>query len=390
MKKIYLGLITSFKDIDKVINSFKFTINELSNHYEQITIINSENLKFFQSRSLSYNNIDFGNDLNKNIKFFNPQNVKEFNIFIKDKEIVLINSLGQTFSEIKVHYLLNKKNIKQIMISNIGNIQGTNKPVFSRFLTYYFFKKIPYFLSLLFYGLGIFKKIEVRFVSNKDMYENFKNKKFSYVKKLEIINSKSYDIVKLRNFPIEENYIVFLNPDINHPEWIEKRGKIDSYNEKKIYKVFKDFLNYLYYYYNKEIVVCVHPLNNLVRITNLLENFKVVQFQTPEYIRNAKLVVFADTSAIVDGLILKKNIICIKELILKDYKLNFVPAYHNIGLCEISLKENFNFDIKDLEQKIETSKKNYQIYNNRFSNPDGQEIGLNKIVKYINDINFDN
>ena len=105
MKKIYLGLITSFKDIDKVINSFKFTINELSNHYEQITIINSENLKFFQSRSLSYNNIDFGNDLNKNIKFFNPQNVKEFNTFIKDKEIVLINSLGQTFSEIKVHYL---------------------------------------------------------------------------------------------------------------------------------------------------------------------------------------------------------------------------------------------------------------------------------------------
>ena len=138
MKKIYLGLIASFKDIDKVINSFKFTINELSNHYEQITVINSENLEFFQSRSSSYNNIDFGNDLNKNIKFFNPQNVREFNTFIKGKEIILINSLGRTFSEIKVHYLLNKKNIKQIMISNIGNIQGTKKPVFSRFLRYYF------------------------------------------------------------------------------------------------------------------------------------------------------------------------------------------------------------------------------------------------------------
>ena len=35
----------------------------------------------------------------------------------------------------------------------------------------------------------------------------------------------------------------FLNPDINHPEWIIKRGKINKDDEIKIYKIFETFLD---------------------------------------------------------------------------------------------------------------------------------------------------
>lgn len=79
-----------------------------------------------------------------------------------------------------------------------------------------------------------------------------------------------------------------------------------------------------------------------------------------------------------------------KEVRLEDFKLQFVPAYHNIGLYEIILEENNEINFDSVEKKLEKSKENYQAYNSRFSNPDGQEIGMNKIVNYIKNISFDN
>ena len=240
------------------------------------------------------------------------------------------------------------------MISNVGNIQWATKSEPFRYIYYLIFKKFCRYFYLFLYGIGILKKISFRFVTNRDLYENFQKKIFSNISNMVLVNSKSFDILKLSNYSVQEDYIVFLNPDINHPEWIVKRGKIDEEKEKRIYCVFNKFLSQLSKYYNKKVIVCIHPLNDLNKIKSLLENFKIVQFQTPEYIKNAKLVVFADTSAIVDALILKKKIICMKEVRLEDFKLQFVPAYHNIGLYEIILEENneINFDSVEKENKI--------------------------------------
>ena len=244
--RIHLGLITSFKNLDKVVTSYKFTLNEFSKSFKNLYIVNSDYLKFFPDNFQNYENLDFGSDLSKKIKFINLENYKAFKQFIHNKKIILIDTLGNSFPEMKIRYFLNQENVELIMISNVGNIQGSAKPVLSKFISYYFFKKIPYLISLMLYGIGVFKKIKVRFLTNKDIYDNFKKKTFSYVEKILLINSRSFDESKLNDKKIENNSIVFLNPDINHPEWIIKRGFVGQNDEIKIYKIFEIFLDSLY------------------------------------------------------------------------------------------------------------------------------------------------
>ena len=383
-KRIHLGLIVPFKNVKKVIISYKFTLNELSKYFENIYVINSECLEFFPVSFKSYEGLDFDGDLNEKINLINPKNYHEFIEFTKNKKFVLIDALGNSFSEMKARYLLNQNNIDQIMISNVGNIQGSAKPIFSKFLSYYFFKKVPYIISMFLYGIGVFKKIKVRFITNKDIFDNFKKKRFSYVEKILLINSRSFDESKLNQKELENNSIVFLNPDINHPEWITKRGYINDEDEKKIYKVFEFFLDSLSLFYNKKIVVCIHPNNKLNRIKNLLKKYEVIQFKTPENVRKAHLVVFFDSSSIVDAIVLKKKIICIKKLEMRHSDLNFIPAYHNQGLFEVILKEDSQIDLNDLDKNLLNAMKNYEKFNKRFGIADGENIGVVKIVNYIN------
>jgi hypothetical protein len=176
--KIHLALFTSFKNLDKIIVSYKFILNQFSKNFKNLYIINSDYLKFFPKKYKNYKYSNFKNDLNNKINFINPKNYNEFKNFIEKKKLVLIDTLGNSFSEMKVRYLINKKNIDTIMISNIGNIQGSTKPIFSKFISYYFYKKVPYIITLILYGIGIFKKIKVRFVTNKDIFSNFKKKTF--------------------------------------------------------------------------------------------------------------------------------------------------------------------------------------------------------------------
>ena len=355
MKNKNLCLITSFVDIEKVINSFKFTLNELAKDFENIFIINSENLKFFRKKNYLINFEKLSQNLGNNIEFIDPKNSDEFVEFVSNKQIVMINSLGQSYSELKVHFLLNRKNISQIMISNVGNIQGKEKPTLSKLISFIFFKKIPKYLYLFFYGMGLLKKVSVRFTSNRYIYENFKDKRFSSVKNYELINSRSFDNLMLNNSPINEENIVFLNPDINHPEWVQIRGTIDENTECEIYSIFESFLEGLSNLYSKKVVVCIHPLNRLDHIKKLFKNFDVVQFETPENIRKAEIVIFADSSSIVDAITLKKKIVCIKRVKLNQKFLNFVPAYHNIGLFEIELGKKFEINKNEFEKKFATS-----------------------------------
>jgi hypothetical protein len=382
--KIHLALFTSFKNLDKIIVSYKFILNQFSKNFKNLYIINSDYLKFFPKKYKNYKYSNFKNDLNNKINFINPKNYNEFKNFIEKKKLVLIDTLGNSFSEMKVRYLINKKNIDTIMISNIGNIQGSTKPIFSKFISYYFYKKVPYIITLILYGIGIFKKIKVRFVTNKDIFSNFKKKKFSYTEKVLPINSRAFDESKLFKKKIKNNFITFLNPDLNHPEWIIKRGHIEKDIEKKIYKIFQNFLDSLSKYYNKKIVVCIHPLNNLKKIKNLFKNYKVVQFKTAEYVRNSHLVVFFDSSSIVDAIILKKRIICIKKIQILNSVINFVPAYHNQGLFEISLDSNFKLNLSELDKRLVKSFKNYKKFNNRFGISDGKKVGVYKLINYIN------
>ncbi len=42
---------------------------------------------------------------------------------MSDKDIIGINNFGRTLNELKVHILLKQHNIRQIQITNVGNLQ---------------------------------------------------------------------------------------------------------------------------------------------------------------------------------------------------------------------------------------------------------------------------
>ncbi len=383
-KKLVIGLITSFEHLDKVINSYKLILNELSKEFGKIYIINNDNLKFFYKKK-KYN-FKLKKDLNSNLVLFDPSNTKEFVEFIKNKKLILINSFGRRFSEMKTHYILNKENITQIMISNIGNIQGDTASKDIRKIYKLIFKQLPHYLTILFYGFGLFKKISARFISNLYIYKNFRSPIFSQVEKMIPINSRAYDQLILNKKKKEKKYIVFLDHSINHPEWIDRRGLIDKKFEKKIYELTEIFLEKLSKLYKKKVIVCIHPTTNLNNIKNLLKKFKIVKFRTPENILKSYIVVFSDSSSIVDAFILKKKIICIKSLRTEIGKLSFLKNYHNQGLFEIDLDRSFKFDKKKIDKALASSIRNYTKYNKHFTQLDKDTLGVKKIINYIKKI----
>ena len=56
----------------------------------------------------------------RNIEIICPRNIKDFEDFIFDKEIIAINNIGRFLSDLKIHFLLKKYQIKQVQIFNVG------------------------------------------------------------------------------------------------------------------------------------------------------------------------------------------------------------------------------------------------------------------------------
>ena len=67
-------------------------------------------------------------EIKKKLKKFKlkwPKSEKEFLNCFKDKKTVVINSVPKSFGYLNVFFLLNKIYVKQIVISNLGQIQGS-------------------------------------------------------------------------------------------------------------------------------------------------------------------------------------------------------------------------------------------------------------------------
>ena len=83
--------------------------------------------------------------------------------------------------------------------------------------------------------------------------------------------------------------------------------------------------------YNKKLVVCIHPSDNLELKKKYFPNIKVVQYQTIENIYKAFLVLFIESSAIVDAIFHKKRILTLISNYLRENTINPMKAFFNIS-----------------------------------------------------------
>ena len=226
IKKIYCLLVRS-KGINQILTSLRFLINNMCKSFDNFYIVNVSNLEFFPSKK-SYFNIKKKIKYPKNLKFFNPKNYNELSKFSENKKIIAINNFGRSFNDIKVHLLLNKLNIKQVIVSNFGGIQGPGAFSSAKgFLKDFFFKKFPQRLVILLSIFNLVPKVDIRFESRRDKFNWGKKNIYDYIgkvipffalkytKKFIRINSIIHDYKKLNFHKIASQYIVLVDTNIN-------------------------------------------------------------------------------------------------------------------------------------------------------------------------------
>ena len=411
MKKKYLALfIPDLRYLHQGISANKFLIEKLSQNFKKVFIINTKNLRFFPDKKDTYNKKDFF--LNKknftmsiinqdlklptNIEFFHPLNVKDFKNFIIDKDLIAINLFGRSFNEIKIHFLLKCFKIKQIQISNIGNIQYPITPLKKILLKSWFYKwqhDFGHKFTVLLSSIGLVAKIDIKFTSNSEIYNALKkNLKSLIYKKLNLlyckehilVNSRTYDFIASNKITIKETKIILLDNPFKNEELVAMGTKLKKKDFKEYYLKMNKLLDYLSKTYKKKVIICLHPKDNLNQKIKIYKKYKVIKYATKENICKAFLVITTDTSAIIDAIFLKKKIIIITSRVMDKNQINGALGYHKkAGIIKVNLEDDqIEGKFKFLNQ-LNKAKKNYSNYINKYITPDGKNIGYKKIIKII-------
>ena len=395
-KSKYFGLMTSFLSLNATFHTLNYFINKASKEFDYFYIINVDYIVLFNKNNYEYNFSDEINNRPKNIILINPKNKSEFIGFMKNKDFLIINNFSRDFFSIKIHWLLNKLQVLQIQISNIGNVQGTRILDYSYILKAIkvifcidIFRKLIPILSFF----KIISKIEIRFLSNLEILSSIKNnpiKKFFYDKKLfyakEIIpiNSRINDVFLDNNFKITNEFIVHIDHYLNYNHETLIRGHL-SYDKIRthVHKMEKCLLN-LSLNLKKEVIVCIHPLYPLEEFQQYYKNFKILKYHTRHYICKAEVVTFWDSSSIVDAIFLKKRIISLHDQELSKNEITHSEIYKKkIDLIKLNINHPESFSDKMILNKLDLKIPNYKNYIDKYHCLEEGVNGTDKIIKII-------
>ena len=410
MKKNTLAWIVASKNINEFIAPHKFMIEKICENFDELVILNLIKFKFYDDydfiESKKGNNkfLDQNKILRNKIKIFEPKDEKELKMYLKDKRIVGINNLGKSFSDFKIHFILKKNNVKMVHFGNIGNQQITQKILKGNIIKGLIFnlktklsKKVLTLLSIL----NIVPKNEINFTSNIDILRNIeksKIKKFLYKKKLlyskniELVNSRTHDIFFEKKIDTsKEDQITYLDFNLNHEIQLSLRGNLSEEHINRYYNNIIKFLKDISKIFEKKIVVCIHPRDNLEVKKKIFKDFRVLQNVTSENITKSFLVVFFESSAIIDAILTKKRIITLVSNDLDENMLNGSNIYRDrLGITQIHLENYKNIEKIKLIEELNDNIKNYDKYIKENISPVGNEIGYKKIFKVLKENFFNN
>ena len=118
-------------------------------------------------------------------------------------------------------------------------------------------------------------------------------------------------------------------------------------------------------------------------ISKIYKEFKVVKFQTRKCIQRSFIVLFFDSSAIVDAIVLKKKIIALRSNLFYGKK-HFSDLYTDIiNFKTVNIYKKIEFNKKKLLTELNNKIKFYNKYLNEFSSMDIKEQGNQKIIDVI-------
>ena len=395
-EKKYLAWFYDFsyeKNYNQFIHGQSFLINKFNENFDKIFLINIQGLKFFQKSKFFQFDSDKHIQLPNNFEFINPQNINEFKNFIINKKLIGIKSFNNDLSGTKINFLLKRYKVELIQIANIGNVQFGPKIISGTILkgVYHKLNKIFFHkLNVLLSNLNLVPKIEIKFLTNSKIFKItqkkniFNNMKFSIVKKHLLINSNAFDLLKEQKIKLHENKIVLLDEMLNADEY-KKFGK--ETDEKKIeihYLNLNKILKNLSKTYRKDVVICLHPKDNMDIKKKYFPNFELVQFKTKEMIFEAFLVLFFESSAIIDAILVKKRIVTLVSNALDKNQIDYSQHYiKQVGINKIDIDKKFLINEDEFLIKLNNAKKNYTNYIESYIVCDGDNLGYKKIINTV-------
>ena len=133
--------------------------------------------------------------------------------------------------------------------------------------------------------------------------------------------------------------------------------------------------------FNKNFFVCVHPNYSLKESKKIYKKFKVVKYQTDNYVRKAFICVGFSSSVIVDAIFLSKKILILDSNLMgkhHQYTNNTYPNAINVLKC--SIDDGLKIDKKTLLKELNDRIKNYGPYIKDKIIVDKNKIGIDKIL----------
>ena len=373
-KKDYIFcLLSNNSNSIKIFNIYKNYIESVINRYGKFVIVDF--YRYSQKNNKKIINEKLLKKKFKNkIQFFYPKNKYEFYDYIQNKQVFALDSLSRDFKDFKIRYLINKKNIFIILLANLGNISNEKNGTLdlslrNKFYSYYkILNKYIYRILIL---LDIFPKTFLYFDSRKKIVDKFNNSKFRKMFKkfsklgflinfinIHRINSDSYEnFIKLKKRK-KNNKIIFIDGNYKHSDII-KREKLDLHKVKiEYFKLLSKKFTILEKIFKKKIEICLHPSSDLKVYKKNLQKFKISKGKTIEKVYDSYMIIFHESSAVMDALIAQKKILILETNILGNYLLNKMLMYKSlIKLPSIDIHSTNILSKKDILNEYSKTKK---------------------------------
>ncbi len=392
-------LFTPGEDLNKILINNSEIIFALKKRFGNFTVVSFSKILRINKTEKPIK-ILFEKFEKADVKFFYPNSKSEFQSFINNKKIFAIDCLGINYTYVwNIRRLINKKNIFLLLLLDSGFISNENVGYKTSFkgksyeIKRYFLRKIYRLLVLL----KFFPPIFIYFECRKNIFEHFsKNKKFHFFEKIFpflnifnfknifYINSKSSQNLRLEEKLISEDLIIFIDGNFQNKEY-SFRDNINFEEIKNDYfKNLSKILIQLKEVFRKKVEICLHPSSDEKVYKEYFERLDIFisKGETKEKILKSSVVLFHESSAIIDAIFLKKKIISLSTHLFGKYHSNRVDLYKNeLDLFSIDIHKDLNFSKDDFDKKFNTINKNYNTYLEKINtdNEDSSE----KVVRIL-------